>query len=116
MDLQFLLVEFHRSVKHDGGQMFRHETLFSEIPDVFGLFSLEFIDMGDQVLHAAIFTHKDGGVLLTNAWDARDIVGGISPEPKDVDELLWVADAIFFADLFRSAYLGGHTKLGRFID
>ena len=116
IQLQFLFVKGHGSIQHNGSQVFRHQSLFCIVPDVFRLFAFQLVHVSDDILHTAIFSHKKRGVFLAYARDARDVVGGIAPEAKDINHLSRLRDSIFFADIMRAQNLSRSAEFGWFVD
>ena len=113
---QFFFVELDGHLQVDGSQRFRHQSLFCKFDDVFLLFALQLVGMCDEVFHTTVFAHQYRCRLLADAWNARDVVGGIAPEAEDVDELFWVADAVAFAHLFRPPHLGWFAELSGLVE
>ena len=116
VEFQFLGVEFHWCVEHNGGEMFRHQALFGKVAYVFLLFSFEFVGMGNHFFHAAIFSNQKGGVLFADARDAWDVVGGVAPEPEDIYHLGRLGNSVFLTDFLWTDHLCRGAELGGFIN
>ena len=115
LGFEFSFVKLDGHIQVDGSQHLRHQTLLGEVDDVFFLLAFQFVGVGNQVFHATVLPDQSCGGLFPDAWNARNVVGGIAPKTQNVNQLLGFLDAIAFADLFRPPHLRRFTEFGRFV-
>ena len=98
-DLQILGVELHRHIGADGRKAFREEQLLAPRLHLFALFTLDLLDVGQDILDRTKLAHELASTLLTDAWNTRDIVGLVAPDGQNIAHKLRVGDAILLANI-----------------
>ena len=77
---KFFFVKFYGNLQIDGSQHLRHQALLGKLDDILLLLAFQFVGVGDEVFYAAVFPHQNRCRLFTDARNAWNIVGGITPK------------------------------------
>ena len=80
-------VEVDGHIGADGGEELRHLNIFDGSLDLLLHLALEFGGAGEELLNGTELTDEFGGSLLTNAGTAGVVVGRITHEGEEVDDL-----------------------------
>src|ERR1039457_7020544 len=72
--------------------------------------------MVDQVFHAAEFGYQLFGSHFANPGYPRNVIRAVTPDTKDIDDLLRAFNSEFLTYLFRTPDLRLVSELGRLID
>ena len=97
-----------------------HRPVLGQMLPLLGLDGLVggVVEVGVDPCEAAVFLDEGDGALLTDALDARDVVGGVAHQALDVDELAG-GDAVFLlhglhvhGDGLAAAHSGGGQQDG----
>ena len=94
-DCESLLIKCDRHIKAYRGQHLRQAQLLFVLAYVCSGLTANFIYIGNDVLYLSVGLHHLARALLSDAWNAWNVVGGVAPQRQDVAHQLWSVNAIF---------------------